>query len=71
MVMDGQWQNSTRAGERYVNRRFHTERKLVGYSSHEDFDDLPERWLAIMHAANHGKTVPRRMRPKKRKRTRK
>ena len=59
----GQWQYGTRAGERYVDSRFHIERELVGYPSHnEDWDYMPQRWLAIMHVANYGKTVNRRMR---------
>ena len=59
----GQWQNGTRAGELYADCRYHKERELGGLPSHnEDWDDMPQRWLAIMHVANYGKTVSRRMR---------
>ena len=61
MILDGgNCQNGARAGELYVDR-FHAERELVGKASwNEDWSDMPQRWLAIMHVANYGATVPRR-----------
>lgn len=53
----GQWPYGPFAGSFYINSN-HTEHELVGFPSHhEDWDELPQRWLAIMDVANARKWV--------------